>query len=197
MLEAGLERGVVRREGGHRSQVTAGGAARHEDHRRVGAVLVAVLAHPGDHLLDVDQVIGERRGRAQAVVRADAHPALAREAVDEGTRLAVLPAAAKRSAVQVDQRRAARRTGAMAVDIEQVRLPGVAVADVRQPLDVATADEERREQDAAERKAAAQPSGHPASMAVRQPAPRPSLRARSTAGPACSPARRRPRARPS
>ena len=93
MLEPGLERGVVGREGGHRGEVAAGGAARHEDHRRVGAVVLAVLAHPGDHLLDVDQVIGKRRGRTQAVVRADAHPTLAREAVDEGTRLAVLPAA--------------------------------------------------------------------------------------------------------
>ena len=49
----------------------------------------------------------------------------------------------------------------MAVDVEQVRSPRVAVADVRHSLDVATADEERPEQDAGERKPAAQPRGHP------------------------------------
>jgi hypothetical protein len=83
--------------------VTARGATRHEHHRRVGAVLAAVLPHPGDHLLDVDQVIRKPRGRAQAVVGADAHPALARETVDEGAGLVVLPAAAERSPMQVDQ----------------------------------------------------------------------------------------------
>ncbi len=39
----------------------------------------------------------------------------------------------------------------MAVDIEQVLHARVAVADVRQPFDVATANEERPEQDARER----------------------------------------------
>ncbi len=43
----------------------------------------------------------------------------------------------------------------MAVDIEQILRARVAVADVRYPLDIATTDEEGREQDADERKAAA------------------------------------------
>ena len=101
-----------------------------------------MFAHPGDHLLDVDYMIGELRGRAQAVVRADAYPALAREPIQEGTCLAALPAAAERSAVQVDERRTARGTRAMAVDVEQIQLARVAVADVRNPLDIATAEEE-------------------------------------------------------
>jgi hypothetical protein len=49
----------------------------------------------------------------------------------------------------------------MAVDVEKVLPARVAVADVRQPHDIATADEERPAQDAGERKAAAQPGGHP------------------------------------
>jgi hypothetical protein len=49
----------------------------------------------------------------------------------------------------------------MAVDVEQVSFPRVAVADVRHPLDVVPADGKRREQDTGEGKAAAQPGGHP------------------------------------
>ena len=48
----------------------------------------------------------------------------------------------------------------MAVDIEQISLPRVAVADVRQPLDIVSMEEERPEEDAGEGNAAAQPSGH-------------------------------------
>jgi hypothetical protein len=45
----------------------------------------------------------------------------------------------------------------MAVDVEQVFPAGVAVADVRHSFDIAAAGEERPEQDAGKRKAAAQP----------------------------------------
>jgi hypothetical protein len=61
------------------------------------------------------------------------------------------------------------------------------VADVRHPLDVAPADGERREQDPGEGKAARSRAAIPVSMAVRRPAPRPSLKAWSTAGLARSP----------
>jgi hypothetical protein len=40
------------------------------DTNRIGAVLVAVFAYPGDHFLEIDQVIRVLRGRPQAVVRA-------------------------------------------------------------------------------------------------------------------------------
>ena len=49
----------------------------------------------------------------------------------------------------------------MAVDVEQIQLARVAVADVRNPLDITTAEEEGPEEDAGERKAAAQACGQP------------------------------------
>ena len=62
----------------------AGRAAGHEDPGRVRAVRGTVRAYPRDHLLGVDQVVGEGRGRLQPVVGADAQPALAREPVAWG-----------------------------------------------------------------------------------------------------------------
>lgn len=103
-----------------------------------------MFPHPGEHLLDVDQVIGEVCGRAQSVVRADAQPPLTREPVDKRKRLAVLLAADQRSPVQVHQHGAARGLGAMTVDIKQVFLTGIAIADVRHPDDITTLKEERR-----------------------------------------------------
>ena len=100
-------------------------------------------------------------GRTQAVVRADAHPTLAREPVKERTRLARLPAAPEPSSVQVHQRGATRRVGAMTVDIEQISFPRVAVADVRQPLDIATTDGKRPEQNSGPWQAAARLGGRP------------------------------------
>jgi hypothetical protein len=49
----------------------------------------------------------------------------------------------------------------MPVDVEQILLPRVAVADVRHPFDLAPADGKRREQDTGVGKVAAQPGGHP------------------------------------
>jgi hypothetical protein len=72
-------------EGG---ELAAGGAARHKHHRRVGAVVAGKLPRPGDHLLDINQVIRECHGRAQPVVRADAHPTLAGEPVQNPVRQA-------------------------------------------------------------------------------------------------------------
>jgi hypothetical protein len=51
--------------------------------------------------------------------------------------------------------------GAMAVEIEQILPARAAVADIAQSFDIATAEEERPEQDAGERKTAALPGGHP------------------------------------
>ena len=84
--------------------MTARGASRDDDDGRVGTVLAAVFAHPGDRLLHVDQRIGEPRRRKQAVVRADAHPALAGEPVEQGTCSESLAAEAEGSSVQVLRR---------------------------------------------------------------------------------------------
>ena len=62
--------------------------------------------------------------------------------------------------VQVDERGAARWMGAMAVEVEQVRSAGVAVAEVGHPLDLTGAGRERPAQDASPPEPAAQPSGH-------------------------------------
>jgi hypothetical protein len=118
---------------------------------------VAVGAHPGDHLLEVDQVVGVLGGRPQAVVRADTEPALAGEPVEQGEGLAVLAAPVVATAVQVDQDRAARGAGAVPVQVEEVAAAGVAVGDVGHPLDVAAAAPQRQEQDAGKRQPAAQP----------------------------------------
>ena len=154
-FEARLERRIVRRERGGRGEVTARRAAGEEHDVRVGAVPGAVFAHPGDDLLDVDQVVGERRGRVQPIVGADAHPTLTGEPVDERPRLAVLAAAAERAAMQVDERRAVGRSRSMAIDVEQVPCARVAVADVRDPFDVTTKDRNRPDEDAAPRGATA------------------------------------------
>src|SRR5262245_10346580 len=138
--------------------MTARGASRDEDGGRVGAVLVAVLAYPGDDLLHVDERSGEPRRRKQAVVRADAHPALARKPVEQGTCPESLAAEAERSPMEVNQGWASRRMGAMAVEVEQVSPACGAVADVRDPLD-SVAPKDRREQDAAQGGSTAEPSG--------------------------------------
>ena len=137
--------------------MTTCGAARRDHHVRVRAVFPSVLPRPGDHLLGVDQVVREPGGRAQAVVGADAHPALARQAVEQGTSLAVLPPAAECSAVEVDEHGPTRGARAVVVHVEQVPPTRVAVADVRDPNDVATAHEERRKQDRAEWQSATEP----------------------------------------
>ena len=74
----------------------------------------------------------------------------------------------------------------MTIEVEQVSAARVAVADVRHP---STSRRRRKwqEQDAGQRKVAAQPRGKLGVEAVRHSAPRPSAMARSTAGPACSP----------
>lgn len=85
--------------------------------------------------------------------------ALAGQAIQQGERLAVLAALGVAAAVQVDQDRTARWTGAVTVQVEQVAAAGVAVGDVGHPLDVAAAARQRQQQDAAKRQPAAQPGG--------------------------------------
>jgi len=82
VLEARLERWVVGREGCSSGKVRPCRAPRDEHVGRVGAMFVRVLTCPADYLLDVDQVVGERRGRAQAVIGADADPAATRKPVE-------------------------------------------------------------------------------------------------------------------
>lgn len=106
VLEAGLERRVVRGERAMSRHVGAGRAARHEHPRRICAVPGAVLADPGDDLLGVDLLAGEGGLGPQPVVGADAHPSLSGEPVQQGTPLAALRAAGVVAAVEVDQDRA-------------------------------------------------------------------------------------------
>ena len=154
----GCSDGIVRGQSGHRCEVPAGRAAGHEDDVRIGAVLGPVLAHPGEHLLHIDERIGELR--AQPVVRADADPSAAREPVEERPRLAALVADAERPAVQVDERRPGARVRPRPIHVEQVRAPRVAVGDVRDSLDSRVRHRERPEEDP-ERQSARCASGQP------------------------------------
>ena len=106
-----------------------------------------MIARPCDHLLHVHEGIGELRGRAQPVVRADAHPTPAREPVQKRPGLAVLAAADEAAAVEVHEHGSTARAGRVAVDVEPVPRAGVAVAEIRHVLDPAPAHAERREED--------------------------------------------------
>ena len=99
--------------------------------------------------------IGELVVRGTAVVRADAYPALAGKPIEEVARSETLAAEA---GVKVDECRAARSIGAIAIEVEQVCPARRAVADVRDSLDAAAAEGDRREQDASEGGATAEPS---------------------------------------
>src|SRR5262249_32783242 len=114
--------------------------------------------YPGDHLLRVDQRGGEAGCREEAAVRADAHPALAGESVEQGACAESFAAEAEGSSMEGDERRCARRTGAMTIEGKQVSPTLRAVADVRDPLD-RMAPEDRREQDADKGWSSAKPSG--------------------------------------
>ena len=66
VLEAGLVRGSLAVSADERGEVAAGRPAGDAQEVGVAAVLVGVLAPPGDRLLAVDEVLGERRPRATA-----------------------------------------------------------------------------------------------------------------------------------
>ena len=87
---------------------------------RVGAVLGAVLAHPGDRPLDVDQVVGEGRARAEPVVDVEADPAVVGEVVEQRDALLVAGAGDPAAAVDLDDRRSrlVRRRAGRHVDVE-------------------------------------------------------------------------------
>lgn len=105
-----------------------------------------VRADPGDDPFGVDEVAGKRRGATEAVVRADAHPAVSREPEEEGPRVAALVARPEVPAVEMDQHRSARSSRTVAVEVELVVLPGRTVRDVVDPLDIAATEDERGEQ---------------------------------------------------
>jgi hypothetical protein len=146
-----------------------------------------VVAHRGDHLLEINQVVGVLGGGPQTVIGADTDPALAGESVEQREGLAVLSAVGIATAVEMDQDRATRWMGAVTIQVEKAAAAGVAVEEVCHPLDAQAAARQRQEQDAVKgsrRRSRAASSG---SMAVRQSAPRASAMARSSAGLACSP----------
>src|SRR5262245_45900449 len=143
--ESGLKHGIIGCQCGESSQMRTRGGTRHEDRPWVRAILDAVLAHPRQHSLQVDERVGEPRTWKQPIVGADAHPSLAREAIDEREGLAVLPATSKRSAMQMDEDRSAAWARAMTVEIEEIPSPVFAIADVCQPFDIATLEDERGE----------------------------------------------------
>ena len=149
VLEAGLKRGVVRGERGKRRQVPAGRAARDRDPLRIHAQLVGVLAHPGDRALDVDHVLGQRRARAQPVVRVEADPAVRRHVVEQGDALLGARAEDPAAAVDLDHRGQAlalRHALAGAVDVEANAPLLLRVEDdVPLDLDVASPEHEERE----------------------------------------------------
>jgi hypothetical protein len=119
-----------------------------------------MFSHPGNDLLEVDQMIRKGRGWPQPVVGAEAHPTLARETVEQRTGLPAFPPAEETAPVQIHQRRPSRRLETWSIEIEEVPPACVAVTDVRQPLDIAAPDEDRQEQNAKPRKPTAQPRGN-------------------------------------
>ena len=76
--------------------------------------------------------------------------------------------------------------GAVPIDVEQVSLPGISVADVRDTFDIATAEDERREEDLGQGKALPQATGRRGVELGRHPGPRPSFRACSRIGRVCN-----------
>ena len=153
-LEAGLVLGVVGGERGERRQVAPGGAAGDGDEVGVGAVGGAVLAHPRQRRLDVDQVRGEGVPRAEAVVRRHAHPAAGGHVPHQREPLTLLAADRPRAAVHLQQHGSppapARRGRASrvptAVHVEQPAAAVLGVADVVDDLHLLVVDPERDRQ---------------------------------------------------
>ena len=129
-FEPGLECRLVGCESSEQSQIAAGGAAGREDHGGVGAIVLAVFSYPGKDLFEINQMIWKCGSRPEAVIRADADPTLACEAIDQGAHLAALSPTGLSAAVQIDQRRSVRRPRAWAVKIKKVRAARVAVRDI-------------------------------------------------------------------
>jgi hypothetical protein len=109
----------------------AGIVTQHPDLARWAAHLVVravpasvpVLPHPGDHFLDVDQVVEEPRFGAEAVVGADRHPALARQTEQERPAPDALAAAVVTPAMEVDEHWRVLRLRPMVVHVEEVKRP--------------------------------------------------------------------------
>ncbi len=137
ILKARLKHRIVRRERGHRRQVRARRASGHDQPRGVQTVLGRMLAHPRDHPLGIDQRGREAARPVEPVVRADAHPAPAGEAEEQGPRFAALTAHPEVPAVKMNEHRGAGRTRPVAIQVEPITAPGRPVADVRDPLHAA------------------------------------------------------------
>ena len=163
----------------------ARGASCHDQQRGVGTVLARVLAHPGDRPLGIDLRCRKAAGPPEPIVRADAHPALTCEPVEQSSGLATLAAHPEVPAVEVDQHRRAGGTRPVAIQIESITPPGRAIADVRDPLHVAGSERQRPEHGPRRHTPAHRPTNRRAR--VIPPRPRSRLRARATTGPASSP----------
>ena len=111
VLEAGLEARVADRGAHERGEVAAGGAAGDADEVGVDAVLVGVLADPRDGPLAVDEVVGERRRRAEAVVDVEADPALGGHVGEQRDALLALVADHPPAAVDLHERGALGAAG--------------------------------------------------------------------------------------
>ena len=98
----------------------------------VPAVVGDVGPSPGDGALDVDDVLGPRRSRAQAVVDRDAHPATIGQVAHERMGLPLLLADHPRAAVDLEQHRGAGVVGQVGPlpDVEAVPRAGIAVDHV-------------------------------------------------------------------
>jgi len=118
--ERRLQARVVRRQRRERREVTAGGIAGNDDEARIASLLGCMLADPRDRALDVDDVVGEGRARAQPIVDAEADPAERREVLQHRQPLKRFAAHHPRSTVDEQECRLwprLRAVGALAAAI--------------------------------------------------------------------------------
>jgi hypothetical protein len=149
-LESELILGIVLGQTDERREVAAGRAAGDDHEIGIRSVLAGVLLHPGQGFFAVAQMVGERRVRAQTVVRADADPAAGGELIHQWERLLAFVADDPTAAVDLEQDRAVRRPGAMAIDVEPEIDASLPVElDVADPLDLGMANRKRLEESAA------------------------------------------------
>jgi hypothetical protein len=143
-FETGLESLVVRGEADHRGEVASGGASTDDDAVGVAAVLRDVLLHPRQRALAVDEMIGPRGARREAVVDGDTDPAVLRELVHERQPLLLLRSDHPRATVDLEQDRRGGRPlagdrSSRAVDVETMTaVVVVVVREVADPLDTGT-----------------------------------------------------------
>src|SRR5262245_21483034 len=121
--------------------MAAGRTAGNHEKIGVGAVLRPMSENPFDGVLEVDEMLGERGVRAEAIIGAAAHPAARGEMLHERQALLVLAADHPRASVNLQQGRAPLRCAAMPVDVEfEVEAAHPRVRDVTNALDLGMAD---------------------------------------------------------